>query len=125
MKSSRRGSLGLPIWAQLALDDLTAVHVAAVLGFVWLLAYTFTGWAREASLALIWRLELWVADVLGLPLRPANSISSPNDPVLWVAILVSYCLVSLWLISRAGRPTLSEEDVLGLDSDLWSSRGIR
>ncbi len=129
MTRSGKGNNRFFAWGQSVLTDLTAVHVAALLGFLWMLAYTFTGWAREASLSLIWRLELWVADLLGLSLRPSGPASGQSDPVMWAGILAAYCLASLWLVARASRPMPSEEDLLRADelgsSASSSDRGIR
>lgn len=115
MKPSRNGNRRLFAWRQSVLTDVNAVQLAALLGLFWLLAYTFTGWAREASLALVWRLELWVADILGLAIRPPGAASGPNEPLLWAAILGAYCLASLWLVARSSRPMPSEEDLLGTE----------
>jgi hypothetical protein len=115
LKPSRTGNRGLFAWHLSALTDASAVQIAALLGFLWLLAYTFTGWAGEASLSLVWRLELWVADLLGITLRPPGASPGQSDLVLWAAILVAYCLVSFWLVARAGRPMPTEEDLLSAD----------
>lgn len=115
MKPSRNGNRRLFAWCQSVLTDVNAVQLAALLGFLWLLAYTFTGWAREASLSFIWRLELWVADILGVVIRPSGAATGQNDPLLWAAILGAYCLASLWLVARAGRPMPSEEDLLSTE----------
>ena len=115
MKPSRNGNRGLFAWRQSVLTELNAVEVAATLGFFWLLAYTFTGWAREASLALVWRVELWVADILGVAIRPSTVASGSNEPLMWATILGAYCLASFWLVARAARPMPSEEDLLGAD----------
>jgi hypothetical protein len=115
LKSPRNGNRAVFAWRQSVLTELTAVQVTAILGFLWLLAYTFTGWAREASLALVWQVELWVADILGVAIRPSTAASGANEPLLWAAILGAYCLVSSWLVARAGSPLPSEEDLLDND----------
>lgn len=112
MKPSRNGSRGLLVWCRSVVAELTAVQVAAFLGLLWLLAYTFTGWAREASLSFVWRLELWIADLFGLTLRPSGAAPGQADPLPWAAILAAYCLASLWLIGRSRSPMPSEEDLL-------------
>jgi hypothetical protein len=115
VKPSRSGNRGLIAWCQSILADVNSVQVAALLGFFWLVAYTFTGWAREATLSLVWRLETGAADLLGISIRPSAAISGPNEPLLWAAILGAYCLASLWLIAHAGPPLPSEEDLLGAE----------
>lgn len=117
MRPSRNGNHGLPAWRQSILPEINAVGIAALLGFLWLLAYTFTGWAREATLSLVWQLELWVADILGVAIRPPGAGSAQSEPVLWATILGAYCLASLWLAGRAGRPAPSEEDLLGIEEN--------
>jgi hypothetical protein len=118
LKPSGNGIRGLSAWRQSVLADLSAVQVAAFLGFLWLLAYTFTGWAREVSLALVWRIELWGADVLGVAIRPSAIGPDSNEPLLWAAILGAYCLASFWLVARAARPMPSEEDLLSAESPM-------
>lgn len=117
MRPSRNGNHGLLAWRQLAPTDVNAVGIATGLGLVWLLAYTFSGWARETTLSLVWQLEVWVADILGIAIRPPSATTAPNEPFVWAAILGAYCLASLWLASRAGRPAPSEEDLLSAEEN--------
>jgi hypothetical protein len=115
LRSSQDGSRGLFAWCKSVLVNLNAVQAVAFLGLFWLLAYTFTDWAREATLALVWQLELWVAEVLGVSLRPLSAAPAPNEPALWAAILGAYCLASLLLVTRSGHAMPSEEDLLGAE----------
>jgi hypothetical protein len=117
LRSPHGGNRVLSAWRQPTLPEINAVQVSAVVGFLWLLAYTFTDWARQTSLAVIWRLELWVADALGVAIRPSAAAGS-NEPLVWVAILGAYCLASIWLAASAVRPTPSIEDYLDTDSPL-------
>jgi hypothetical protein len=112
LKPSRNGNQRPPGWRALVLTDVNAVQIASIAGLLWLLAYTFTGWAREATLFVIWQMEIRVADLLGIAIRPSGGTAGPNEPVFWAAILGAYCLVSLWLIARTGRSMPAEDDLL-------------
>jgi hypothetical protein len=57
LKPSQSGHRVLSAWRQSVLAETNAVQVTAALGFLWLLAYTFTDWARKSSLAVIWRVR--------------------------------------------------------------------
>ena len=106
-----------------ALTGITSGQVVAALGLLWLLAYSFTDWAREASLSAIWRLELWLAAVIGF--APHAAPSQPRrDPLLWTAVIAGYCLVSLWLTGRAERDRSFEEDLARQVDRTESEAGI-
>ena len=97
-----------------AVHHVSALEIAAFLGFAVLGVYIWSGAARQATVTVVWDAVSRVAAVPGikLPSSPAAASGQEDLSPWFAAILALYLIACLYLSAQRARPLPSEEDVL-------------